>query len=132
MQSGPVYVSPCDAADFVREVFLRLPPNASVVLVTGNEDVGVPRELWGAGRCAFHRNRSSGHRPKGWVPPPLCRSRDEFICETASRPWDGARTSASEGGDDSVLVRADLYGGWAGRPLNPNGVQCDLCDLCDS
>eukprot|EP00965_Chrysotila_dentata_P144638 4777335-Pleurochrysis_carterae.AAC.1 len=83
LKAKVLYVPPCDFADFVREVFVRLPQRSRVVLVTGvrlmsevivlrarrvsllllevlhtacagNEDVGVPRELWGAGRCASY------------------------------------------------------------------------------
>jgi len=44
-----VYVSRFMIVYFL-DVFVQLPPTASLVLVTGNGDCGMPREQWGEGR----------------------------------------------------------------------------------
>ena len=53
-----VYVPAYDVPRFVAR-FKRLPSSARLTVVTGYEDVGVPRELWGAGR------NLRGGRPEG-------------------------------------------------------------------
>lgn len=44
-----VYVPSLDVPRFLRR-FAALPPSARLTLVSGQEDVGMPRELWGLGR----------------------------------------------------------------------------------
>ena len=43
---GVVYVPTCGMPRFVSDVFLRLSSNSSITLLTGGDDVGVPRELF--------------------------------------------------------------------------------------
>eukprot|EP00965_Chrysotila_dentata_P036963 1230038-Pleurochrysis_carterae.AAC.1 len=53
-----VYVPTCNLHEFVEEVFPSIARNASIVLLTGGEDAGVPREIWNGGaRIIGHARR---------------------------------------------------------------------------
>jgi len=56
-----VYIPSLNMLEFI-DTFKKLPSNASVTLVTGQEDVGVPRELWGEGRTKMRRVPSMGYK----------------------------------------------------------------------
>eukprot|EP00929_Paragymnodinium_shiwhaense_P018893 TRINITY_DN13057_c0_g4_i2.p1 TRINITY_DN13057_c0_g4~~TRINITY_DN13057_c0_g4_i2.p1 ORF type:complete len:381 (-),score=30.52 TRINITY_DN13057_c0_g4_i2:453-1595(-) len=50
-----IYVPLKNLPDFVL-AFVMLPASARIILVTGQEDYGVPRELWGEGRKEMRRD----------------------------------------------------------------------------
>jgi hypothetical protein len=53
LRSIVVYSASINLPDFFLSAFYRLPLNASITLVSGLEDCGVPMELMGVGRRAF-------------------------------------------------------------------------------
>ena len=55
-----VYVAAYDMPRFLAR-FITLPPSIRISLVTAQEDVGVPRELFGSGRNLFGRSSPAGH-----------------------------------------------------------------------
>eukprot|EP01134_Creolimax_fragrantissima_P004861 CFRG4861T1 len=71
-----VYVDQLNMLNFVKNSFLKLPKDVSIVLVSGQEDAGQPLEMFGRSQ------RNLFHEVSDW---PI--SLDEFLSDTRLKHW---------------------------------------------